>query len=292
MGITALSGPRITFGRAGSDTNGQLGPDGTLMGGFVMDARRPYVPGAPATSGVYGWYGSSELVVLDGTPPPADAVAVCAVQTATVGTPLTLSGAAATPMLDAVAGGTNTQTVVTIGTATAALSFGALGTLRIYDPASLFACTLSVTSTGDASEATFLVAGYDVYGQPLTETIQGLATNVASGRRAFKYVKSIIPQGTLGTGTISVGVNAVYGSPLLLVSPNQACVMSAGAPVAPASILTGTDAATGDPRGTFTLASASEGPIALRFSFRPADLAAASTGSLTDIAAVQTGTIG
>jgi len=85
-----------------------------------------------------------------------------------------------------------------------------------WSPQALLGRAVSVTAAASATYATATVAGYDIYGFPMSEAITISAGSVATGRKAFKYIKSV----TLSGGTAdtphaySVGTADVFGFPL------------------------------------------------------------------------------
>jgi len=65
------------------------------------------------------------------------------------------------------------------------------------------------------SATTFTITGYDAYGYPITQVMQGPgggATTFSS--KAFKWVSGITVGTTAATNTFSIGVSDTYGFPL------------------------------------------------------------------------------
>lgn len=138
------------------------------------------------------------------------------------------------------------------------------GALRLRNPLEMLARCISIgaTSTAGAGGA-FLVSGWDVYGQPMTETITPAAATTAFvyGKKAFKFIKSVVPQFTDSTGQYSVGFGDTFGFPLrqdrwetIEEMYNNTRVVTGVGFLAP--VLTNpATAATGDVRGTVQLST-------------------------------------
>lgn len=122
----------------------------------------------------------------------------------------------------------------------------------------------NLSCTGNAStNQVVTINGRDYLGQKMTENFTLSGTNVIAGKKAFKYVDTATT--TVGTGgtTLDVGWANLLGVPYkaeLLLSDTQDKVAAAGSLTAGISTDPQT-ATTGDPRGTFTPASACNGSI-------------------------------
>lgn len=69
---------------------------------------------------------------------------------------------------------------------------------------------VTTVSAGASSSNHIVVHGWDVYWQPMTESIaQSAATNY--GKKAFKAISSIVPDFTDGTNNYTVGTSDVFG---------------------------------------------------------------------------------
>jgi hypothetical protein len=91
------------------------------------------------------------------------------------------------------------------------------GFAKIANPRELLARNLSVTaSASTAGTATILVTGYDVWNAPMTELITALGTTTAFGKKAFKFVSSVVPQtiGTTVSATYTIGMGDTFGFPV------------------------------------------------------------------------------
>jgi hypothetical protein len=142
---------------------------------------------------------------------------------------------------------------------------GAGGPVRLWNPATLIARAVRIVSAGNDSAATFVVRGYDIYGYPMQETITGANAGTATGKKAFKYIASITPAGTLSGSAATVGTTDVFGLPIRADYVNETEINMADAWITAATgflaaVTTNpATATTGDVRGTYTLQTASDG---------------------------------
>jgi len=112
----------------------------------------------------------------------------------------------------------------------------------------------------------FTVSGYDYYGQPMTETITvSVAGTAVTGKKAFYQVSGATIAGS--ATSVVIGTSDVLGIPVRVVNvayvasvkSNSTLAQDAGTFVA-ADTATAT-ATTGDVRGTYTPATASDGIV-------------------------------
>lgn len=142
---------------------------------------------------------------------------------------------------------------------------GTGGSQRYWNPSWAISRTILITTNGDDTGGTFTVAGYDVYGYPMTQTVTGVSSSTVSTTKAFKYIASVTPAGTINSTAISVGTNDVFGLPLrtdwaayLNLYWNNA-VVAPGSMVFVAADINTPSATTGDVRGTVTGGATSDG---------------------------------
>ncbi len=297
---TAFKGPLIVYGQrpprgtAGSE-NPRLGPSIFWGGIGFIDSRWGYNRTVP---GAFGWYGSNLL--LDVVPSTLSAVNIAAAQVPVAATALTLVSATGSgvTVLAAAQGVATAGNIAIIPSGALALDgvggfvgFGSADPtnsswqdIKFYDPTKSVARNVRITSAGNDSGATFTVAGYDIYGVAMSETITGANATVASGKKAFKYVVSVTPAGTLSGANASVGTGDVYGFslsvalfPYVDIFWNNALITSPTGFVVPDATSPAT-ATTGDVRGTYAVQSASDGSKRLTVYYAP-NLAAISAGS-------------
>jgi len=119
-----------------------------------------------------------------------------------------------------------------------------------------------------ANTATYLVSGYDVYGQPMSQLLAAPSTSTVTTTKAFKVITSITnANATAGTNNLTVGTTDVFGLPvrvldaayILNVKWDATLAANAGTFVAAVTTSPATTS-TGDVRGTYAQAgNASDG---------------------------------
>ena len=93
----------------------------------------------------------------------------------------------------------------------------AAGLFRCFDPLSAIARNVCVQAINTAGAGgAFVVNGWDLYGQVMTETINVSSATAGGfyGKKAFKYIKSVVPGFTDTATSYSVGVGDVFGFPV------------------------------------------------------------------------------
>lgn len=293
MGISAQYGPVWIFGGrttlgAGAIGNPDAGPSAFFGGVGIVDPRVGFNVGP--LGGVM-WYGGNDVVAIDQVPSAISTTAIAAAQVPVAATPLTLvsaTGAGITVLASAtyVYGSGNTISVgalaidgvpgvVNLGTVLPSTGF-ARG--KAYDPTKAIARAIAIHSVGVDTSATFTVAGYDLYGYPMSEAITGGSGATVTGKKAFKFVTSITPSGTLSGSNVSVGQSDVYGLPILantFGAYTQFYWASAGITAVTGFVAADTTSpatsTTGDPRGTYLIqGTASDGTRRLQMVITPA----------------------
>ena len=285
MALTSLSGPLVVgFGSGANDANPEKAPSMFAYGVGILDQRFGYLPGAGENSLTPGWYGAGSIAVLNQVPSAISAVNIAASQTPVAATALTLVAASG-------GGITVAQTIITASNTSVSgllVIDGAAGTLAgsgtisppqvtWYDPTKNIARNVRITSVGNDSTATFVVRGYDIYGFPMSETITGGNAGVASGKKAFKWIASITPAGTLSGSAVTVGTGDVYGLPLLATEwafvdaywGTPPVLLTANTGFTAADTTSPATSTTGDPRGTYAVQSASDGTKKLQVFVTP-----------------------
>jgi hypothetical protein len=131
--------------------------------------------------------------------------------------------------------------------------------------------TLQVTAASGASYATATIAGYDVYGFPMTEALTISAGSTVAGKKAWKYIRSVTLSGGTAdtTHAYSVDTLSVFGLPLRSdnyadITVNYASSVTAITGITAATSYLPSDrttatATTGDVRGTIGAFTASTG---------------------------------
>ena len=138
-----------------------------------------------------------------------------------------------------------------------------------WSPQALLGRAVSVTAASGATYTTATVNGYDIYGYPMSEAITISAGSAVNGKKAFKYIKSVVLSGGTAdtTHAYSVGTADVFGLPLRSDTFGDVIVNSATSLVASTLITAATNylpadrttpsATTADVRGTFAATSSS-----------------------------------
>ena len=249
-------------------------------GSGIQDSRLPYNMANSVTGGqIIGWY--TEAPLIDAVPSTLTTTALAAAQVPVVGTPLVLvsvSGAGVT-VSSAAMTILPAMTVAPLGTrfldgAPGYIRFGLTDYTVFYDPTTTLTRNIQIASVGNDSGATFTVSGLDFYGYPLHEAITGANAGTATGKKAFKAVLSITPTGTLSGSNVSVGQGDTFGMPIIfqrssMISGlfNNAVINGTG--TFTAGVTTTATATTGDVRGTWLAASASNNTKRLTVSMSP-----------------------
>lgn len=260
MAASHFAGPLNTYGNGG--------PSPLWGGAALFDPRVGYLKGAANTTAVYSWH-SQEYMLVDQAPSTISAVNIAAAAVPVSGTAMTLVAATGAGITVGVAI-TNQATgqfvtVLAIDGAATPIVYNASSPIVTYDPRNSISRNVRITSVGNDSTGTFTVRGYDIYGYPMTETITGANATVVSGKKAFKYIASVTPGGTMSGSNASVGTGDVYGFPLrtdefaLTRLSWNAIIPTATTGYLAADTTTAT-ATTGDVRGTYAIqTTASDG---------------------------------
>lgn len=88
------------------------------------------------------------------------------------------------------------------------------GSQRFWNPSWALSRGVGVTSNADDTGGTYTIVGFDIYGQKMTQTITGLSSGQAVTTKAFKYIQSVTPNGTINSTTLTVGTLDLFGLPL------------------------------------------------------------------------------
>ncbi len=170
------------------------------------------------------------------------------------------------------------------------IPFGSNGAVSLYNQLCMLGRNVRIT-TAAGDTAVYTVLGYDIYGYPMSEAITANGATTVSGKKAFKYIASVTPVGTVGA-TASVGTGDVFGFPLFSntfqdVAINWAAAnitsstgYLAGVPTTPATTTTG------DVRGTYGVQSASDNSKRLVISQSPPPTVIGSTTGLFGVTQV------
>lgn len=278
MTITAFDGPLIggfpsnpygTNGTSSDNQNPEAGPSLFNGGTALLDPRQPftYYAGQDFGQKTYGWYSSTQCLVVDAVPSTISAVNIAASQSPGAGaiTLVSSSGAGITvgTSITNASTGATVKGLLAIDGAMTGLGFGQALSVNLWDPTKALSRNIRIVSGGNDSGITFTVSGYDVYGYPMTETITGANAGTASGAKTFKYISGITHTGTVA-GTVTIGTGDVFGFPLrcdrfsnALIYWNSALITASTGFTAAVTTSPAT-ATTGDVRGTYAVQSASD----------------------------------
>lgn len=155
--------------------------------------------------------------------------------------------------------------------ANAAEPYRIAGVGRTFDPLQGVARALNVTAASIGSGTTAItVSGFDIYGVPMTELITANGTNIVNGKKAFKYVRSIVVATGATSGTpanIGVGLSDVFGVNLRMDRAEYMSVSwNACSPTTQAgfttALLTSSNATTADVRGTINASTLAVATVA------------------------------
>lgn len=123
---------------------------------------------------------------------------------------------------------------------------------------------VSVTQVTGGTARAFTVSGYDVYGQAMSEVITSVAAATTNGKKAFYQISGITVAGATTTA-VTVGTTDILGSPVrildlgYIVHAGYNNTLADNAGTAVAAVTATATTTTGDVRGTFVPASATDG---------------------------------
>ena len=273
MSISAFSGPVISFGQSpyGLDYNPEIGPSLFYGGVGILDPRPfyTYEQGQDFGNVAAGFLGTTRIMTINQVPSALSATNIATSQTPVSGTAITLTagtGVTGAVSITNASTGTAVTGLLALDGAAGRVSFGSAGTIQLWDPTKALSRNVRIT-TAASDTAVYTVKGYDLYGYPMTENITANGATTVSGVKAWKYIASITPVGTVGA-TVTVGTGDVYGFPIysatyiigtdadVSISWNGAAITSTTGYTA--GVTTTATATTGDVRGTYAVQSASD----------------------------------
>jgi len=144
---------------------------------------------------------------------------------------------------------------------------GSSGTINLWNPQALVGRCLTYTAAASATYTTATTNGYDIYGYPITEQVTLTANSTVTGKKAFKYIRSVTLSGGTAdtTHAYSIGTSALVGLPIRADSSGELTAAAAASlsvlnPVTnftgfTAAVNTYPTATTGDVRGTIDLSN-------------------------------------
>lgn len=214
----------------------------------------------------------------------ATSTQTAATQTITLATAPLASNSTAPIATGNIWGPRPTSSTNAFATPTAALPFFAGGVGLFLDARQTIARGVQIVGLSGGTGGIFTVAGWDIYGVPMTEAITLAAgANTVYGKKAFKYIASVTPNFTDGSHNVTVGTNDVFGfayrsglyEDMLISWAGAQFVTSTAALTAPLSLNTASTTTTADVRGTIQTGSAGGAG---------ANLGSASNGTISSLA--------
>lgn len=317
MAITAPSGPLWAYGITGTssgggvtgqqaENNGQRAPSGFDLGHAMSDPRPfyQYAPGSAVTKNAFGFFYGLGLV--DYVPLTANASAFVTssyTSTGVVGAytlvaASTANGTYATTII-APETGKQSEALIAIDSTASYLSFGSDGTVCMWNPGGGTGRAVSITTSSSGDGGTWSIAGRDMYGYKMTETLtisQGTTNSsgyTIKGNKAFKYIYSIANASTPVSTGVSIGFSDKFGYPLVVPYCGQnsltnllasAFSSAVSVPLSSANMTLASTAATAtsttvDARGIYASTTASNGTLRLQMTVTVAASAAAAITS-------------
>jgi len=252
-GLLAIDGHTSVIGYISNGTSGTAGniltvstaANGPLIIGMVITGTN-----IPVGTYVTG-YGPTTAAAGAGTGFTGTYTVSASGAFGTSGSPLTITGNLGSSTVNALNA--------------ARIHFSSAGTIQVWNPQALLGRAVSVTATTVGTAPVFTVAGYDIYGFPMTENLTAVAASTVSGKKAFKYITSVTPSAADGANTFSIGTTDIIGLPIRSDTFGDT-VISYSASLNPALIASNTGyvaavttlatATTGDVRGTYALQTA------------------------------------
>jgi hypothetical protein len=319
MTITAFSGPVGQFGTVQTSSAGtgivgldfehneQRGPMFSDLGDCMMDPRvaYSYQPGQGPSRLFLNFYNNQATVDYV---PIASSAATGAFVTSTY----TSTGVAGVFALAAASSATGTfattiiapetgkatGTLIAIDSTAAYVTFGSAASQGVWNGGFGTGRAIVITTSSSGDLGTWSIAGRDMYGFKMTETIalsQG-TTNSSGytifGQKAFKYVSSITNASTPTSTNVTIGLSDFYGLPLYTPygGANAVIYLTAsasrtGTAVGSSAFIiafpsTGTAGSTSaDVRGIYGSSTATNGTIRLQMVVTPSASAVASITS-------------
>lgn len=279
MSRTALTAPAHVVPQRNPAGQTSVQPDTAPSfehgGGGLLDHRMQWNryngAGFGALASIVGWQNSGSPCVLDqvlanapaagtgGIAAPANVVsgtpmALTTATTLTNGALVTASALVTMPFANTIPAGT-----VVVQSQMAYLLLGIRDKTAAYDPTNACSRVLAVTGVTSGTGGAFAITGWDVYGQPMHETITATAgATTVTGKKAWKWIQSIVPQFTDAHNysfdvTNNFGMNIAVDTAAYVDSWIAGTGFQTNPTVTAADTTSPATATTGDVRGTLAL---------------------------------------
>ncbi len=309
MTITAYSGPLAVFGTiSGNSTSGitgvneeynpQRGPSLFDLSFGLMDPRTAYTfnPTMGISTPMTGFgYGRG---IVDYVPSSAssNAFAISSNTAPSAGAAITLapSSAKGTYLTTIVAPESGAAvSVIAIDSTAATLNFGQDGNVDLWNPAGGTGRCISITTSSSGDVGSWTIAGRDMYGYKMTETI-ATSTGTFTTQKAFKYLNAtgaITASSVIASTGVSVGLSDRFGFPFKVdyvgynvnvytlataAGSSNPLVLLSTANVIVASTAATATSTTADARGVFVSSLATNGTVRIQMVVTPTPQALAS----------------
>jgi hypothetical protein len=316
MSVTAYSGPVGQYGTVQTSSagtglvgldlehNDQRAPMFSDLGDMMMDPRvaYSYQPGSGPSRLTLSFY--NNVGTVDYIPATANTSALYTstgvssgvVGAFTLAAASTANGTYATTIIAPETGNVSGPLIALDSTA-AYVTFASAGTMGVWNPGGGTGRCISITTSSSGDAGTFSVAGRDMYGFKMTETLalsQGSSNSSGTtikGQKAFKYISAITNTSTPTSTGVSIGYTDKFGFPFAVpyVGLNALVYQSStttgtAATLSTATVVFASTAATQtsttpDVRGTFASTSASNGTLRLQMQVTPTASAVAAITS-------------
>lgn len=283
MSRNALTAPAHIVKQRSALSNANNSPDAApslFYGSYgIFDDRLPWnLANSSTAAQAVGWFMPT---LIEAVPSTLSLVSIAGAAVPVAGTPMTLVSTTAlgitvlsAAFLTLPSLNTVPKNSLAIDGAPGYIQFGTRDYTSFYDPTKSLSRNIQVKTNADETGATFLISGYDLYGYPMSERITGVNNTTAQGKKAFKFVTSVVPAGTLSGSNVSIGHGDTYGLPIRADQFGYMGAIWAGAGISSntgftAAVTSAASATTGDVRGTYAVQSASNGTNRLELSVDP-----------------------
>lgn len=307
MGITAVSGPLLSFGITQTSSglvgeyNEERGPSVFDLGLGMADPRSQfnYKPGNPPGAQIKVFLNNRGFADYCPYAKNSSAIAPSTGNAPVAGTALTLTplasfGAIQTTIIAPETG--LAVSVIALDSTAATLNYGSAGTIAGWNPGAGLGRTLTIINSSNTNSELYTVNGRDQYGFKMTELIGASTTSTGAGqgRKAFKYIQSVTPatNTTISATGVGIGFTDTFGFPIVAnyfsnttvsvsstpLSLSAITLSSANAVLASTATATST---TPDVRGTYTSSIATTATTAALSTAVRVTIAQLITGQMT-----------